>query len=142
MRRYIKIVFIVSLILSVGVSSCKDEAITPVKKEVTEKVKPKKETAKPKPKAETVAKKKLEPVVEQVPNKYFLIVASFQNIGYADRLQQKLTKEGYNSEVFDAANGFHRVSYKAFSDRNSAFQELKSERASEKTKEHWLYIKR
>lgn len=142
MRRYIRIVFIVSLILSVGVSSCKDEAKTPVKKGVAEKVKTKKETAKPKPKAEPVAKKKPEPVVKQVPNKYFLILGSFQNINNANRLQKKLTKKGYNSEIFDAPNSFHRVSYKAFSDRNRAFQELKSERASEKSKENWLYIKR
>jgi cell division septation protein DedD len=138
MRRYIKIVFIVSLILSVGICSCKDEAKTPVKKEVAENVIPKKETKKP----EQVVKKKLEPVVEQVPNKYFLIIASFQNIDYADRLQQKLTKEGYTSEVFEAANGFHRVSYKAYSDRILAFQELKSARATEENKENWLYIKR
>jgi len=142
MKKYIKIVFIISLILSVGVSSCKDEAKTPIKKEIAEKVKTKKETAKAKPKVKPVTKKKLEPVVEQVPNKYFLIVASFQNIDNANRLQQELTKGGYNSEVFYASNGFHRVSYKAFSDRNRAFQELKSERASEESKENWLYIKR
>ena len=115
----------------------------PVKKEVTEKVKAKKETSKAELKAEpAVAKKKLEPVVEQVPNKYFLILASFQNIENAERLQQKLIKEGYHSEIFKAANGFHRVSYKAFSDRTLAFQELKSARASEENKENWLYIKR
>ncbi|MUP36841.1 SPOR domain-containing protein [Labilibaculum euxinus] len=138
MKKYIKTVFIASLILSIGVSACKDEKKTPVKKEVAEKVKAKTET-----KAEpVVAKKKLKPVVEQVPNKYFLILASFQNIKNAERLQQKLIKDGYNSEIFEAANGFHRVSYKAFSDRTLAFQELKSARASEEHKENWLYIKR
>lgn len=140
MRKYIRIAFIVSLILTVGVSACKDEKKTPVKNEVAEQVKTKKVTAKPK--AEPVPKKKLKPVVEQVPNKYFLITASFQNADNADRLQQKLTKEGYNSEIFNAANGFHRVSYKAFSDRSRAFQELKSARATEENKENWLYIKR
>ncbi|MDM8160310.1 SPOR domain-containing protein [Labilibaculum sp. K2S] len=139
MRKYIRTAFIVSLILTIGVSACKDEAKTPVKKEVAEKVKAKKETPKAEP---VVAKKKLEPVVEQVPNKYFLILASFQNMKNAECLQQKLTKDGYSSEVFEAANGFHRVSYKAFSDRTLAFQELKSARASEEHKENWLYIKR
>ncbi|PKQ62372.1 hypothetical protein BZG01_17640 [Labilibaculum manganireducens] len=143
MRRYIKTVFIASLILSVGVSACKDEKKTPVKKEVAEKVEAKKESSKTETKAEpVVAKKKLKPVVEQVPNKYFLILASFQNMKNAERLQQKLTKDGYNSEIIEAANGFHRVSYKAFSDRTLAFQELKSARASEEHKENWLYIKR
>lgn len=137
MRKYFKIVFIVSLILTIGVSACKDEKKIPTKKELTTKVKTKKITTKTKPKVKPLPKKKL----EQIPNKYFLITASFKNPYYADRLQQKLTKEGYNSKVFNAPNNFHRVSYKAFSDRKQAFKELKSVRATEETKENWLYIK-
>lgn len=142
MRKYIRPAFIVSLILSIGISACNDGAKTSEKKIITEKVKAKVETPKPEAKVEPVAKKKLEPVTEQVPNKYFLILASFKNVDNANRLQQKLTKEGYNSDVFKAPNGFNRVSYKAFSDRNLAFQELKSARATEENKENWLYIKR
>lgn len=138
MKNYIRIAFIASLILSIGVTSCKEEAKTPEKKEVTSKVKAKKKVVKAKP----APKKKLEPVIEKVPNKYFLISASFQNLKNAERLQEKLTNQGYVSEVHDAANGFHRVSYKAFSDRKLAFQELKSARSSEENKENWLYIKR
>lgn len=140
MKNYIRIVFIASLILSIGVSSCKEEAKTPEKKEVATKVKAKKEVVKAKPKP--APKKKLEPVIEKVPNKYFLILASFQELKNAERLQEKLTKQGYVAEVHNASNGFHRVSYKAFSDRKLAFQELKSARASEENKENWLYIKR
>ncbi|PKQ63595.1 hypothetical protein BZG02_09515 [Labilibaculum filiforme] len=141
MRKYITPVFIVSLLLSVGLSACKDEAKNPVKEELSKK-EIAKESTKPEAITEPVSKKKLEPVVEQVPNKYFLITASFQNIDNAERLQDKLSKEGYSSEVFDASNGFHRVSYKAFSDRAIAFQELKVARASEESKDNWLYIKR
>ena len=142
MKNYIRIVFIASLILSIGVSSCKEEAKTPEKKEVATKVKAKKEVVKATPKPKPAPKKKLEPVIEKVPNKYFLILASFQELKNAERLQEKLTKQGYVAEVHNASNGFHRVSYKAFSDRKLAFQELKSARASAENKENWLYIKR
>lgn len=135
MKKYIKIVFIVSLILSLGVSACKEEAKAPTKQEVTKK----KVSAKPKAKVET--KKKVEPVIKTVPDKYFLILASFQNIDNAKRLQKKLTNEGFTSQIFDGPNGFNRVSYKAFSDRKIAFRELKSARATEKNRENWLYIK-
>ncbi len=140
MKNYFRIAFLATLILSIGVSACKEEAKTPQKKEVATKVKAKKEvvTAKPKP----VTKKKLEPVIEKVPNKYFLVLASFKNLKNAERLQKKLTTQGYLAEVHNSTSGFHRVSYKAFSDRKLAFKELKSARASEKNKENWLYIKR
>ncbi|WP_372755905.1 SPOR domain-containing protein [Labilibaculum sp.] len=136
MRKHIRIVFIVSLILSLGVCACKDEAKAPVKKELTQK----KESAKPE--AKVIPKKKVAPVVKEVPNKYFLIIASFQNIENAKRFQKKLTNDGFTSEIFDGPNGFHRVSYKAFSDRALAFQELKLVRATEEHKDNWLYIKR
>lgn len=144
MNKYIRIVFVLSLVVSIGVSACKPDAKIPDKKEVSSKVKAKKATPKPevKPKPKPVAKKKLEPVVEKVSNKYFLIMASFQNVENADRLQKKLTNDGYISEIHNAPNGFHRVSYKGFSDRKRAFEELKYARSSEENKDNWLYIKR
>ena len=135
-----KILLLCILIVSVGLSSCKEEAKTPKKKATTEKVVKKKEVKKPA--AKPVAKKKLEPVVEKVPNKYFLIVASFEKQSNADKLQSKLKTEGYVSEVHNATNGFYRVSYKGFSDRKLAFQELKNVRSTEEHKDTWLYIKR
>jgi cell division septation protein DedD len=135
MKKYIKIIFVVSLILSLGLTACKKEAKAPAKQELTEK------KVSSKPKAKVVAEKKVEPLVKTVPDKYFLILASFQNFDNAQRLQEKLTKEGFSSEIFDGPNGFNRVSYKAFSDRKIAFRELKSARATEKSRENWLYIK-
>jgi cell division protein FtsN len=135
-----KILLLCVLIVSVGLSSCKEEAKTAKKKTTTEKVAKKKEVKKPA--AKPVAKKKLEPVVEKVPNKYFLIVASFEKQSNADKLQNKLKTEGYGSEVHNATNGFYRVSYKGFSDRKLAFQELKNVRSTEEHKDTWLYIKR
>jgi Uncharacterized protein conserved in bacteria len=135
-----KILLLSVLICGIGLSSCKKEAKEPVKKETTKKVAPKKEVKKTTPK--TVEKKKLEPVVEKVPNKYFLIVASFENRANAEKLQSKLKTEGYVADIHNAKNGFFRVSYKAFSDRKLAFQELASVRTTEEHKDTWLYIKR
>lgn len=112
----------------------------PKKKIEANKIATKQESTKPTP--EPVAKKKLEPVVEKTPNHYFLIMASFQNQENAERLQKKLTTEGYVSEVHSANNGFYRVSYKGFSDRKLAFQELRTARSTESNKDTWLYIKR
>jgi cell division septation protein DedD len=123
-----------------GLSSCKEEAKKPVKKETVKPVAKKKEVKKPKPKP--AEKSKVEPIVKKVPNKYFLIVASFQNKSNAERLQSKLNNKGYVANVHNANNGFFRVSYKAFSDRKLAFQELASVRATEEHKDTWLYIKR
>ncbi|MPQ48455.1 hypothetical protein GCQ56_15730 [Marinifilum sp. N1E240] len=135
-----KILLLCVLIVSVGLSSCKEEAKTVKKKATTEKVAKKKEVKKPA--AKPVAKKKLEPVVEKVSNKYFLIVASFEKQSNADKLQNKLKTEGYVSEVHNATNGFYRVSYKGFSNRKLAFEELKNVRSTEEHKDTWLYIKR
>jgi len=135
-----KILLLCVLIVSIGLSSCKEEAKTVKKKATTEKVVKKKEVKKPA--AKPVAKKKLEPVVEKVPNKYFLIVASFEKQSNADKLQNKLKTEGYVSEVHNATNGFYRVSYKGFSNRKLAFEELKNVRSTEEHKDTWLYIKR
>lgn len=140
MNNIYKITILASLILSVGLSACKDEAKTPKKKIEATKIAAKQESPKPTP--EPVVQKKLESVVENTPNHYFLIMASFQNQEYADRLQKKLTSEGYVSEIHSANNGFFRVSYKGFSDRKLAFQELSTARSTESSKDTWLYIKR
>jgi len=137
-----KILLLCVLIVSVGLSSCKEEAKTTKKKTTTEKVAKKKEVKKPVVKPKPVEKKKLEPVVEKVANKYFLIVASFEKQANADKLQNKLKTEGYMSEIHNATNGFYRVSYKGFSDRKLAFEELKNVRSTEEHKDTWLYIKR
>jgi cell division protein FtsN len=135
-----KILLLSVLILGIGLSSCKNEAKEPVKKENVKPVVKKKEVKKEETKP--VEKKKLEPVVEKAPDKYFLIVASFQKKTNAEKLQTKLKSEGYVSDIHDINNGFYRVSYKAFSDRKLAFKELASVRGTEEHKDTWLYIKR
>ncbi|WP_421921006.1 SPOR domain-containing protein [Marinifilum sp.] len=140
MKYLSRILLLSILICGIGLSSCKKEVKDPVKKETTKKVAKKQTVKKPKPKS--VEQKTLMPVVEKIPKKYFLIVASFQEKMNAERLQSKLKSEGYASNIHDAQNGFYRVSYKAFSDRKLAFQELASVRTTEEHKDTWLYIKR
>ncbi|MGQ1911766.1 SPOR domain-containing protein [Marinifilum sp. RC60d5] len=146
MNNISKILLLCALIISVGLSSCKDSSKTnaknPENKEIKKPSIKTKSAVKKKAEAKPVARKKTKPVVKKLPNKYFLIVASFENRSNAVRLQQKLTSEGFKSEMHKAPNGFTRVSYKGFSDRKLAFSELKDVRATEKHKDTWLYIKR
>ena len=132
MSRFSKIMFFVILIFSVGFTSCKEEVKKPVKR--TKKVVQKKVVPKPEPIPE--------PVFEKVPNKYFLISASFQNRENAKSHQQDLINSGYDAEVHSTKNGFYRVSYKGFSDKNAAFEELKNARSTAERFDNWLYIKR
>ncbi|RUT73135.1 SPOR domain-containing protein [Ancylomarina longa] len=142
MVKFSKIIFLSLLIFTVGFSACKKNTKTQEKAKTTKVVKKKKESPKPIVKAKPIVKKKLKPEVEKRPNKYFLIVASFQKQANAERMQEQLNKNGYNSEIHPAANGFYRVSYKSFSDRKLAFKELKNVRSTEEHHDTWLYIKR
>lgn len=146
MNNISKIFFLCALIISVGLSSCKEGSKTnsknTEKKEIKKPSIKAKSAVKKKTETKPVAKKKLEPIVKKLPNKYFLIVASFENRSNAVRLQKKLASEGFKSETHKAPNGFTRVSYKGFSDRKLAFSELKKVRSTEKHKDTWLYIKR
>jgi len=141
MSKFSKIIFLSLLIISVGFSACKNNTKTQEKAKTTKIVK-KKKSPKPIVKKAPVAKKQIKPEVKKIPDKYFLIVASFQKHSNAVRMQEQLNKNGYNSQIHNAANGFYRVSYKSFSDRKLAFQELKTVRSTEEHHDTWLYIKR
>nr|WP_320117697.1 SPOR domain-containing protein [uncultured Marinifilum sp.] len=145
MNNISKILLLCALIISVGLSSCKNSSKTNTKNTEKKEIKKpsiSKPAVKKKAEAKPVVKKQTKPVVKKLPNKYFLIVASFENRSNAVRLQKKLASEGFKSETHNAPNGFTRVSYKGFSDRKLAFSELKKVRATEKHKDTWLYIKR
>jgi cell division protein FtsN len=137
-----KSILIATLIFSVSFTACKEEKKATEKKATTSKVVKKKETPKPVAKKVTPKKEEKKPVVKKAPNKYFLIVASFQERTNAERMQDKLNTEGFKAEVHDAPNGFFRVSYKGFSNRKLAFEELKNVRSTEQHQDTWLYIKR
>ncbi|WP_372644719.1 SPOR domain-containing protein [Ancylomarina sp.] len=131
-----KILFITFLCLAIGMSACKEEKKTLKNPKTTKKiVKAKKEHKKP---TEKVVPKE---VVEKAINKYFLISASFKNQANAKRMQSKLQKEGYDSQIIPAPNNFYRVSYKGFSKRDEAFKELKIARSTKGRERVWLHIK-
>ena len=47
---------------------------------------------------------------------YYVIAGSFENESNASRLQNALSKDGYDSKILDAANGFYRVTLSKFPD--------------------------
>ena len=142
MSNYLKFIFFSLLVLMVGIYSCKEKIKAPAKKEVPAKIVSKKVAPKPKLKPKPAPKKKVEPRPKSIPNKYFLIAASFRDKKNAEQMQKKLTREGFVSEVHFASNGFYRVSYKGFSNRKLAFRELYEVRLTDAEKGTWLYIKR
>ncbi len=112
------------------------------KREVVKPPVEKKDTIKPTPIIEEP-----EPVIEEVPeNKYFLIAGSFSSLNNAETFQKELTQQGYDSEVIVRKTGknqdFYKVSYKGFSDRDEAFNELSMERKLPNNQDVWLLIKR
>ena len=131
-----KILFITFLCLVIGMCACKEEKKILKSPKTTNRIV--KTKAKQKKPTKNVAIKE---VVKKNINKYFLISASFKNQDNANRMQSKLQKEGYDSQIILASNNFYRVSYKGFSVRAEAFKELKLARSSEGRENVWLHIK-
>ena len=136
MKTRFKILFIAFLSLAIGMSACKDEKKTLKNPKASKKIVKTKTVKK-----EAVKKVVPKEVVKKAINKYFLISASFKNKAYAERLQAKLQKEGYDSQIILSKNQFYRVSYKGFSDRSKAFKELKIARSTQGQENVWLHIK-
>lgn len=86
--------------------------------------------------------KKSEAVVKPAPEaqKYFIIMSSFENKSNAELMQKKLIDLGYDSRIIRSEEGFYRVSYMGFSNKEEALRVLKNERAKEGSKEVWLHI--
>ena len=87
------------------------------------------------------------PIVIEVPdNKYFLISGSFSSQKNAETYKNELIQEGYDSEVIIRSSGknqdFYKVSYKGFSDKEEAFNQLATERKLPNNEDVWLLIKR
>lgn len=134
--------FIIIFAIGVFTFSCKEK---PVKKEpVPVAPQPVIEDTIP---VDTVPEEIVEELPEppKAPNRFFLIAASFQKQSNADRYREKLIAEGYDSEVIIRQVGanpdFYKVSYKGFSDKNHAFQELRNDMANGPFQEIWLLIK-
>jgi len=137
MRRFISILALI-VILGVSFTSCKQK-----KRKVVKKVKKvaviEHDTIQP---DSVTYEDKSEPVVEpvSVPNKYFLIAASFESKKNAEEMLNKLTDLGYSSRIFISEDNDYRVSYMGFSDREEAFKKLAEERAKADTENVWIHI--
>ncbi len=79
------------------------------------------------------------------PNKYFLIAGSFTDINNAEKLKNDLISEGFDSEIitrtYGLNNEYYKVSFKGFSDKTEAFNQLKYEREQPNHENVWLLIK-
>ena len=135
MNTRFRILFIAFLSLTIGMSACKEEKKTLKNPKTTKKI------VKAKPVKEKVVKEVPKVVVKEAIHKYFLIAASFKNQAYAKRMQSKLQKEGYDSQVILSKHQFYRVSYKGFAKRDEAFKELKKARLTKGREDVWLHIK-
>lgn len=88
-----------------------------------------------------------EPEVVKLPdNKYFLIAGSFSIEQNAIAFKNKLIEQGYDSEIIlhykDKNSKFYKVSYKAFYDKEEAFNQLAYERKQPNNENVWLLIKK
>jgi len=72
-------------------------------------------------------------------DKYFMVVASFQNQNLAKTYAEKIQARGYHSEVLEASNGYFRVSAKSFSDYQQGLSEVDDFRTEFNSA--WLYVR-
>ncbi|WP_075603820.1 SPOR domain-containing protein [Saccharicrinis aurantiacus] len=137
-------ILLLSIALVLIITSCGEsekEAKKQVKKEVVKKPVVVKDTIPEEPIEEPVYE---EPKPVE-PNKYFLIIGSFEKESNAYKLRDELTEQGFDSEVIVRHSRenqeFYKVSYKGFSDRDEAFNELSMERKLPNNQDVWLLIK-
>jgi len=136
-KRIIPILLVAFIAFSCGKK--KAEEVTQVKREVVKPPVEEKDTITPPPPAP-------EPVVvPKAENKYFLIAGSFSSMENAETFKNELIQQGFDSEVIIRKRGinqdFYKVSYKGFSDKDEAFNELAMERKQPNNQDVWLLIK-
>lgn len=133
-------ILLITFVFALGIISCnkkKEDTTKIVKREVVKPVVV--DTLPPAPQPEPV-------VIEKPDNKYFLISASFTSESNAVAYKDKLTNEGFDSELIVRRSGanpdFYKVSYKGFADKEKAFNELSYEKNQPGKEDVWLLIKR
>ncbi len=77
--------------------------------------------------------------VEQVEKRFFIIAGSFKVPSNAERFNQKLIAEGYQSQIVIRKNGFHTVSYDQFETKQEALQAYRKYRQT--NDQVWILIK-
>ncbi len=80
-----------------------------------------------------------EPVVDSNAKRYYIVAGSFKVASNANNYSQKLSGEGYNSEVIERSNGYYTVSYKTIYDWNEALREWRTMRNI--NSETWILVR-
>jgi cell division protein FtsN len=95
--------------------------------------------------AQRIAEAEAEAKAAQPDDKYFLISGSFHSMANAEKFQQELQAQGYDSEVIVRKTGpntdFYKVSYRSFYDRDEAYNALRQEKKMPNNEMVWLLVK-
>ncbi|MCX4291487.1 MAG: SPOR domain-containing protein [Odoribacter sp.] len=97
-----------------------------------------KDTVVPEPVEEEEVIEEVKPVRNEIQN-YFLIAGCFEYKENADRLCEKLQRQGYDSKIITYFENLYLVSYNGFATRKeglAALKDIRKEKGKEKT---WLY---
>ncbi|MCC8174743.1 MAG: SPOR domain-containing protein, partial [Odoribacter sp.] len=80
-----------------------------------------------------------EPEPVKKVQKYFLIAGCFEYKENADRLTDKLNKEGYDSKIISYYENLYLVSYDGFPTHQEAQVALRKIRQENDKKDTWIY---
>jgi cell division protein FtsN len=140
-----KSIALFAILVAFVLTGCKDNAkkAAPAKKPTTAQVEEKK------PDTTFVEEVTVEePIAEarpMVPNKYFLISGSFQDLSNAEKFQRTLANQGMDAQIIQREPGpnsdFYKVSYMGFSDWKEALRTLENERSTPGKEGVWLLVK-
>ena len=128
------LIFTTALIF-VFFSACKEKQApkkeTPVQVVKTEKTTP--------PKVEAEKTKDVKPVVKEKKN-YFLVAGCFEYKSNADKLCQRLQKEGFSeAEVLNYFENLYLVVYEGYAQKTDALVALKNIQKEASKQKTWLY---
>lgn len=97
-----------------------------------------KDTVEPAPVVEEQMIEEIKPVKNEIQN-YFLIAGCFEYKENADKLCEKLQRQGYDSKIITYFENLYLVSYNGFPTRKEGLAALKKIRQEADKEKTWLY---
>jgi len=97
-----------------------------------------KDTVEPAPAEEELVVEEVKPVRNEIQN-YFLIAGCFEYKENADKLCEKLQRQGYDSKIITYFENLYLVSYNGFPTRKEGLEALKEIRKEPGKEKTWLY---
>lgn len=85
-----------------------------------------------------VEEKEPKQVVDPNAKRYYIVAGSFKIKSNAERFNQKLINEGYQSEIIERNIGYYTVTYKTFYNWHNALTEWQNMRVTDS--ETWIFI--